>query len=251
MSLRQFLDAPANPDRSLVVLNRSAPDPLQRMLDRMFKYQSVPVEEVDWPDEPSDQVLLVEDGAVIAQSALADLQDAILMINSDLFITGARKLDEIELPAVIERLDEISFFLRGFPESNSEKLLLILMSRAIERLAFDRDAGRLRTSFQRLNRIQDEIGTRQVYDRLDSSNVDVHVYGAPGWTPPPGSSITAHAGYSADFLESWFVVYQPPSKEDDGAALLAIEEDSNEWNGFWTYRHEVVTDLTSYISQHL
>ncbi|MGQ4555434.1 DICT sensory domain-containing protein [Halobellus sp. GM3] len=250
MTLRRFLDDIGTRDRSLVVVNRDAPDPVQRMLNRLFENQSIDVEELDLPDGEADQVLLVEDGSVVASSPLSELQDSILLINSDLFITGARELDEIEFPEVLQALDDVRFFLRGYPESHSEKLLLILVSRFIERMAWERGNGTLRASFQELPRIDDEIGTRQVYQRLDGSPVDVHVYGAPGWEPPQSSTITAHAGYDRDFLESWFVVYSP----DDGeghVALLALEENPNEWTGFWTYRPSLVSDIEGYIMRRM
>lgn len=251
MTLRRFLDDTEDPNRSIVVLNRTAPDPVQNMLEGLFANQSVDVTEIDVHDSDEDTVLVVEGDEVVASSPLSELQDAILFINSDLFITGARDLDEIELPAVLEHLDEIPFRLRGYPESNSEKLLLILISRYIERRAWEERAGTLRTSFQHLSRIDDEVGTRQVYRHLDETPVDVHVYGMPGWTPQPGSTLTAHAGYERDFRDSWFVVYTPDDDADTHVALLALEEAPNEWVGFWTFRESAVSDLNRYIERRL
>lgn len=211
----------------------------------MFEDQPVEVGEADLPGS-TDRVLLIEEGDVIASSPLGALRDAILLVNSDLFVTGSRELPEIELPAVIEGLDGIEFRLRGYPEAHAEKLLLILISRAIERRAWE-GGGPLRSSFQSLKRIEDETGTRQVYRRLDEASVDVHVYGRPGWTPPPTSTITAHASHDADLAETWVVVYTPRDEERGHAALLAIEEGTNEWIGFWTYRPSLVTELAEYI----
>ena len=251
MTLRRFLDHVDNPDRSLVVINRQAPEPIQRTLEKMFDGQPVSIEEVDIPTEGDDQVLVVEDETVIARSPLRELQDAILTVNSDLFITGTRQLEAVELPDALKELDELPFFLRGYPEAHSEKLLLILVSRYIERIAWEHQSGTLRTSFQSLDRIEDEIGTNQVYRRLDASPVDVHVYGTPGWEPPPESTITIHAGYEQDFVESWFVVYVPPEDEDGHVALLALEDGPNEWSGFWTYRPDKVAALEEYITRRL
>jgi hypothetical protein len=251
MTLRRFLDEVDNPDRSLVVINRQAPEPVQRTLEALFEDQPVAIEELDIPTEDDDQVLMVEDETVIARSSLQELQDAILAVNSDLFITGARQLEEVELPNVLKELDELPFSLRGYPEAQSEKLLLILVSRYIERTAWEQQSGTLRTSFQSLDRIEDEIGTNRVYRRLDDSPIDVHVYGTPGWEPQPDSTITIHAGYEQDFVDSWFVVYVPPEGEDGHVALLALEDGRNEWTGFWTERPERVTALNEYITQRL
>lgn len=177
MSLRQFLDELDGRERSLFVVNRSAPDPVLAMLDELFERQPVSVEETTLADAESDLVLLVEDGEVVARSPLSDLETAILFVNSDLFVTGARDLDEVALPDVLAHLDDVPFRLRGYPESHHEKLLLILVSRHIERRAWSRGAGTLRASFQSLSRIDDEVGTREVYQLLDGSAVDVHLYG--------------------------------------------------------------------------
>lgn len=251
MSFRRFFDRLEAPDRSLVVLNRTAPEPIQAMLEKMLERQPVSITEAELPEANDDRVLLVEDGTVLASSTLGELQDEILLINSDLFITGARDLEEVTVSDVLAGLEEVPFFLRGYPESHKEKLLLVLLSRYIERTAWERQRGTLRTSFQFLSRIEDEVGTRQVYSRLDRSDVDVHVYGAPGWEPPPTSTITAHAGYERDFVESWFVVYTPPEGGDGHVALLALEAGPNEWDGFWTHRPSLVADIEAYIAWNL
>ncbi|MWV65215.1 histidine kinase [Halorubrum sp. JWXQ-INN 858] len=251
MTLRSFLDGVEAPERSLVLLNRSAPLPVKRLLERLFEGQPVEISESTVPDGDEDLVLLVEDGTVIESATLEAFQNDILLVNSDLFVTGARGLEEIEPLPILERLDEIPFSMRGYPMSNGEKLLLILISRYIERRAWVRGGGTLRASFQSLSRIADEIGTQQVYRRLDATDVDVHVYGAPGWDPPPNSTITAHAGYGPDFLDSWFVVYTPPEGGDGHVALLALENDPNEWDGFWTYRPSLVADVDAYIARNL
>ena len=251
MTLRRFLDEAANPDRSLIVLNRTAPEPIQRMLDELFDRQSVDVEELDLAGGDEDRVLVVEGDDVVASSPLEELERSILFVNSDLFVTGTRGIEDVELPSALKGLDEIPFYLRGYPESNSEKLLLILISRYIERTAWEERAGTLRSSFQNLARIEDEIGTNEVYRRLDDTDVDVHVYGAPGWEPTPEMDITIHAGYERDFVDSWFVVFTPPDGSDDQVALLALEEAPNEWVGFWTFRESMVNRLNEYIERRL
>lgn len=251
MTLARFLDRVEPADRSLVVVNRQAPAPVQRMLESLFGDGSVRVDETHLADVADDQVLLVENGDVVATSPMPELQDAILFINSDLFVTGTRDLSEITVPDVLQGLAGTRFTVHGYPEAHKEKLLLILVSRHIERRAWDVGDGTLRSSFQRLSRIADEVGTRKVYHQLDDADVDVNVYGAPGWEPPPTSSITIHAGYDRDFVDSWFVVYDPPDGGADAAALLAIQQNPNEWRGFWTHAPSVVTDLDEYIAHQL
>lgn len=252
MPLERFLDRADAVDRSLAVVNRAAPQPVQRMLDGLFADQPVGVVEQSIPDVDDDTVLLLEDGEVLATSSLQEIQESILLVNSDLYITGGVGFDSEALPAVIDGLADVHFRLRGYPESDTEKLLLIVISRQIERLAWLADEGVLRASFQRLSRIEDESGTRRIYQTLADSGVDTHVYGSPNWTPPPGFDVTTHAGHGRDFRDSWFVVYSPPAEsEHNPAALVAVETERHQWEGFWTYDPVLATDVNRHVERHL
>jgi len=153
--------------------------------------------------------------------------------------------------AVIAGLDEVKFSLRGYPESNKEKLLLITISRHIERLAIESEGGKHRASFQRLSRIDDERGTRYAYEKLADSPVETHIYGIPDWSPPVELDVTMHGGWSQDFRKSWFVVFKPEGEAADHAALLAIETEPRIWEGFWTYDPETVDRVNGYIERAL
>ena len=251
MGLRPYLDRVTSGEYALVIANRTAPDPIKRMLHDLFDRQPVSVADIDLPDAADNVVLLLADDAVIATSPLDELLDAILLINSDLFRTGARSLPSVSLPSVLAELTDTRFRLRGYPESNREKLLLILISRHIERLAWEADSGTIRSSFQNLERLNDEVGTRQVYDRLDRSGTAVHVYGQPGWTPPAGSTITAHVGHAEMLRESWFVIYCPESDgaDQDPIGLVAVEESTNEWLGFWSRDTTLVREVNREIER--
>jgi len=254
VSLERFLDRPTESSRSLVVVNRTAVEPIQRILENLFADQDVDVDEQTHDEYDDDTVLLVEDGKVIASSPLQALEETILLVNSDLFRTGTREFEAVELPAVIDGLTDHLFTLRGYPESNKEKLLLIVVSRQIERLAHTAGEGTLRASFQRLSRLEDEQGTREVYNTLADTDVDVHIYGRPDWVPSPNFEVTMHGGYREDFRRSWFVLYNPPPErreEYDAAALVAVEQEPRQWEGFWTDRPAVVEDIARYIRQNL
>jgi len=262
MNLESYLSEVDSPSRQLVVLNRSAPDTVQSMLQEAFFGQSVVVLEDEIPDTDGDTVVLVdradEDAEVIATSPLSAIQDTILFVNSDLYKTGAVGIEEFDLPAVLARLDDIKFRLRGYPESEYEKLLLIAISRYIERHAWQAGDGTLRTSFQRLSRIEDERGTREVYETLGDGGVQTHVYGMPDWVPSPEFGVISHGGYTDDFRDSWFVVYTPPEgvsvegeQGESHVALLAIEVEPRKWEAFWTFRPGLVADIEEYITENL
>lgn len=250
MGLESFLDAVTSAERSLAVVNRTSPQPVQRMLERVFENQLVDVDERELP-EGENLVVLTDGEQLLESSPLEAVQEAILLVNSDIYVTGSRALEESALPDVLAGLSDVQFEMRGYPESNSEKLLLIAVSRMIERSAWNHDAGKLRSSFQHLARIRDEKGTYSVYRSLAQSGVDTHVYGLPDWKPPAGSTLTMHGGYDCDFRDSWFVVFTSEDDTADDAALLAIETDPDVWKGFWTYDAERVSEINRYIEREL
>lgn len=310
VSLAEFVDRFDGVDRSIVVVNRTEPDPIQRMLLDTFGSDSVSVTERSAGDGPAFQslsadvddgsnpnvealgtdgtlspapealagdagidaetlataenlVLLVEDGTVVERSPLEELVNAILLVNSDLYVTGARGLDELDLPRVLTGLEDSVFTLRGYPESNRQKLLLITVSRFVERVAYEAGEGTLRSSFQRLSRLGDEIGTREVYERVGETDVDAHLYGVPDEIPRELDAVV-HAGDSVDFTDAWFVVYRPldgPKRvehDDDlrrgvegGVALLAAEVEPRLWRGVWTFDPERIRRINGYVERNL
>jgi hypothetical protein len=244
--IRAFFDEGRETDRSLVVLNRTEPQPLVTMLSAAFDGEEVEVDEDETADSETDVVALVEAGSVVATSPLVELQDSFLMVNSDLYRTGTRTLGDIDLPDVLTDLDETVFSLRGYPASDKEKLLLILISRHIEKQALENDSGTLRSSFQELSRIRDERGTKEVYQRLGNSSVDVHVYGVPDWTPsdPP---YAVHTGENDEYRNAWFVVHVPSDESSEHVGLVAYESGPNEWTGMWTHRPALVERIDEYV----
>lgn len=251
MSLAQFLRTAERSDLALVVVNREAPRQIQTMLEGVFDRQPVDVRRGRHAEEATDVVYLVDGDDVVATSPLTALQESILLVNSDLYVTGAREATEVELPDVIEAMEGTRFKLRGYPDSHKEKLLLITVSRYIERLALDTGGGTHRASFQRLSRIEDERGTRTVYERLAASSVDTHVYGVPDWTPPPGFDVTVHAGHSEEFHDAWFVVHVPGGADGRHSALVSLEVTPGVWDGFWTFDAEEVTAVDRYLRREL
>jgi len=250
-SLASFIESGEVADRSLAVVNRTRPQPIHDMLEELFAQQTVAVEELDVPDLEEDLVVLLDDGDVVATSPLRVFEDEILLVNSDLYMTGAKALEDVSMPAVLEGLEETPFRLRGYPASNAEKLPLIVMSRYIEKLAWEDGVGRLRSSFQRLSRLDDERGTREVYRKLGSEAVDVHVYGVPDWVPPKSFPGVVHAGYFGEFRSSWFVVHHADDEDARTAALVAERVGNNEWKALWTFQHDRVSAVNRYIERAL
>jgi len=243
--IRDFFDGVSDTDISLVTINRTQPKPVQELLADAFSTQSVDLVERSLPRDDDDIVALCKDGEVSAVSSLTEVMRSFLLVNADRFKTGTGGFDG-GIPDVLEGMAETLFDLRGYPASNKEKLLLILISRHIERLAYERGDGRLRSTFQRLSRLEDEFGTRTVYERLAGRTVDVHVYGVPDGVPEQ-LDVTVHRGTSDEYRNSWCVVFRPP--EDDGAALVAHQQQPNRWQGFWTYDPDTVDRVDGYLDR--
>lgn len=221
-------------DWKIFVTNRTEPDEVHTLVTQTFEGLSVEVSEENLPNASSDTLVLAKDGDVVATSELDPLMRTILAVNADVYSTGTKRLEEIDPPDVLLNLAETTFELRGYPMAHREKLVLTVLSRYIEKRAFVNGAGTLRTSFQRLSRIADELGTRQVYDRISETDVDVHVYGVPDWDPPSSMQLTVHPGTSESHKRTWGVVYRGPSDEP-ALALIADEIGNNVWEGFWTF----------------
>jgi hypothetical protein len=247
----RFMERATEPQQSLVLVNRTEPDAIRGMLEDLLTDQSVTVADLDLPGEEEDVVALLEDGDVVASSPLSRLEETILFVNSDIYTTGTTGIEELSVPDVILHLDEVPFRLRGYPESLKEKFLLITISRHIEQMAWHSEGGVLRSSFQRLSRIEDEAGTRAVYERLSSANPSVHLYGQPDWSPEPESELIIHGGYHPAFRRTWFVVFQPAESGGRHGALVAIEYEKRQWRGFWTYRPELITEINRHIERTL
>ncbi len=250
MSLDQFFELVDSPARSLVVVNRSEPEPVQRLLESLFANQDVNVDATSDETYPPNTVLLLEDGVSVAQSTLESLMETVLLVNSDIYTTGARDLTAVTLPDVLSKLENQRFTVQGYPRSKSEKLLLITISRLIERRAFETGSGTLRSSFQQLSRIRDEKGTNRVYRSLGDTDVDVHVYGTGDDTDVGDIPVTVHAGGTYPYRSSWFVVFSNDA-DGSGMALLALQEPDKSWDGFWTTETTVVSELDQFIATQL
>lgn len=267
MTLRSFIDDIGSPDRTIAVVADDAPGPFAGMLEDAFEGRQLTVERAD-PDEvegdfepeledalaaEGDTAVLLEDGDPIAASPMHELYDSLLAINSDTFVTGARTIGEIEFPDVLAGLEGARLRLRGYPLAHKEKLLLILVSRYIEQRAWAAGSGTLHSAFQRLSRIDDEIGTYETYVDLVETDVDVHVYGIDDGYDLDLDA-TVHTGTGPEYRNGWFVVFDPDDRSAPdavGTALVCLETESRVWDGFWTTEPDRVTRIADYVAREL
>lgn len=229
----------------IAVANTDRPQPMINMFEDAFE-KNVDTLDIELESVDKNVVLLLDsDKNVVATSPLEEIENTILLVNSDLYRTGSVGLDKLEVPDVLEELTDTNFQVSGYPESNKEKLPLIVISRRIEQYAYYKDGGTLRSSFQRLSRLKDESGTYRVYRSISETDTDVHIYGIPDVVPDMNDlDLTVHGGLKDDFKNSWFVSYE---NEDFCVALAAYEIRPNYWNSVWTFDRDKVQQLNEHI----
>jgi DICT domain-containing protein len=248
MALSDFIDEFSSGSDSLLVVHNSDTPPLQRMIDRLFEDQPIDLEVADGPADDADLVEVVRDGETVAVSDFADVQNAVLLVNADIYTTGTKSLDDVDTPAAVLELEQTKFSVAGYPSTSKGKHLLVEISRYIEALALRSGGGVLHSGFQRLSRLDDERGTRQAYARLAETDLDVHVYGVPDWNPPSGWDFHRHASENAELRRGWFVVFDPDD-EGTSAALVATSTGRNQWDGVWTRDPDHVADVRAYLKE--
>jgi len=240
-------------EKTLLLMNLTdtAAKPQISLLDRVFDAESVTVAERQLPDGEDNLVCLVDDGEVVATSSWAELKRAFLLINTDRYKTGTKQIETGSFPDVLTGLNDIEFTVRGYPDSNKEKLLLVVISRFIEFQALSEGAGEFDASFQLLSRLDDEYGTKRVYEWLADSDVETHVYGLrDDPTVVDTLGVTVHANDSAELRRLWFVVFVPPADSPaDHIALVAEETGPNVWRGLWTYDPDLVRRIQTYVRE--
>jgi hypothetical protein len=106
-AVARSLEATESGNMDIVVVNMEASEPFQRMLEDLFGEQDIGVATLELADaDATDQVVLTEDDEVLATSPLSELSESILLVNADIYTTGARSLDDADLPDVLAELDE-------------------------------------------------------------------------------------------------------------------------------------------------
>jgi len=248
-SLSTFVDRKEPSEWSVQLINPTEPEPILKMADNLFGGLDAEISQAEIEGIEDDQIIVIRDGEVVVSSPLKNLKTTLLLVNSDLYLTGARSLDKVDIPVAVKELSDTVFTLSGYPDSNTEKLVLTLVSRHIEQHAANAQTGTLRTSFQRLSRLDDERGTREVYEQLGQiEGLETHIYGIPDWVPPSEMGLSVHEVRDSEIRNTWFVVYLSETGTD--RAMLATRNGQNTWRGYWTQNPPEVRIIDKYISQN-
>jgi hypothetical protein len=229
----------------MAVVGPNIPDSIYRMIKKTFDRSEIEVYESSI-EGVRNQLALFKYNEVIATSPLQEISDSLLMVNSYAYKTGTIGIDEVKAPDVIKRLENIRFSVRGPPKSNYEELMLILISRHIEKLSYIHEDSVHRASFQNLSRIRDEVGTQRIYKQL-AENKEVHVYGRSDWIPPEDWGLNVHSENEEEVSKYWFVVHRSSEKD---MALIAYQDERNLWDAVWTMDPNKVEEVEEHIIEN-
>ena len=117
---------------------------------------------------------------------------------------------------------------------------LLAVSREIEERAYRVGKGTLRVSFQALSTFQSQVELYRVL--ATESELDIHIYGSPDWTPPEIAGITYHEDTTHSITQYWSLAYDGGLDQRQMCALVA-KEDSDRYQGWWTNDPETVSEV--------
>lgn len=223
-------------------------DVIYDSVKKLYEQNSMKVKDVK--DSGTDKILVYDNEKLVAESSIESILNSIVLTNSDQYMTQRNQMDNIDFPDVITNLTNKQFTMKGYPKGNNQKLILILISRYIEKLSYDK-GGTHRATFQNISRLDDEKGTLDIYKQLDNRCKRLHLYGYPDVEPieivPDDMKATIHLGHS-DFYEGFWCVTH--NSDDQAAALLAVEHDNkNIWEGVWTFDNNKVKKVENMIER--
>ncbi|UPV76422.1 histidine kinase (plasmid) [Halorussus limi] len=231
MTLTSIIEDVTGTGRTLRVYDPTDPNAVAA-LERHFEVQNVAVEEATLPEGPDDFVVLQDGDEFLAAADLETLRRAVTFESG---LLDATDFESTQVPDVLRHVSDTTFTAYG-------KQRMILASREIEEQAYRAGGGQLHSGFQRLSLLREQW---RLYERIADRGVGVHVYGVPDWRPPETEWLTVHGRDTPEIRRAWFVAFDAPEGGD--CALLAAEDDPNEFAGFWTYDSSLTGDVLGHL----
>jgi DICT domain-containing protein len=250
--VRSLRDLVADAERTATTITVFAPDPHEELVEQ-FSTRNVEVIHEPLPAVADGGFVLVRQDGVALGSVGVD---------------ALRSTETASVTPPWENRDNrrtYRQFLSLFREttfSTGSRRELLATTREIEDRTWRTGEGRLRAGFQSLSAYRDQIDVyRQVGGETD---LDVHVYGRPDWTPPSVEGVRLHEEAGSELGLVWFVVFYddravPDTESLEGAAdgressnscaLIAEERERDQYYGFWTYDHDLVEQIDAYLAE--
>lgn len=225
--LETYIDAALRRRKQFTVYSTAdEPDIIARLSTR-----NVTVERKQLPPTgPPPFVSIRDDGVFIGALGLADLEQLVTppIVRPD----DQEGLTE-SYRALLDVLEETVF-------SSLDRRQLLATSREIEDRAERVGAGRLHVAFQSFSAF---AGQLERYRRLgQETDLDIHIHGAPDWTPPPIQNVTYHPDETGSLAEFWCMAFDGGPNPTQACVLIAREE-SNGYVGFWSYDGALVAEV--------
>lgn len=223
MSLRELIEGVEAHEKTLTVFD-AAPGAVGALREH-FENRNLVVEGASTDAGPSGYAVLGSDDEFVTAVSVDDLLDP-----------GA---DDGAYRTILDHLDETMF-------TSYDRDRMLAASREIEDRAWRVEDGSLHAGFQCPSNVEPQ---REAYERLGGeSDLDVHVYVAPGDQIEPLSGATLHVEDVDEIRRSWFVAYDGGGLQEYMCALVAEERAGREgFYGFWTYDPSTV----EYVLDHL
>lgn len=230
MTLSELIAGVAEHEKTMTVFNTD--EAVVTELREYFADRNVRVERESTPSgRPGAFVTLSEDGTVLTAAGLEDLNR---MLTDEPASLG---LEDRPYQPILDHLDDTLF-------TSWSTAQMVNASREIEDRAYRVGSGTLHAGFQYVSTMTNEL---PIYERLGSTDVDVHTYAFPDTDPPDSDQCTLHLLRADEIEQSWFVVFDGGPDPEDKCALLAEEREPRTFYGFWTYDESTVDWLFEYL----
>lgn len=239
-SLHALIERMGDERQTLTVYNYDGDATTRERLESYLDRLNVDVRTVETPVENPRNTAVLHRGGEPIDMAPVGVLDRAIRIQED---PDAGRVETFERPTLLTRAEN-----GVYSVEDDGKRYLIDISRLVEQEALDEGRGTLYTGFQRLDRIDDEYGTRRIYERLADTDVAVTLFGEAG-TEPETDRFRLHAGTTDELADSWFVVFDGDGDDDRKVALVSEERTPGRYHGFWTRRPELVDEIIAYLHE--
>ena len=155
-------------------------------------------------------------------------------------LSKTAEIDTAEFRSFLTLLDDTLF-------RSMDRRQLILTSQEIEDRAWRYGTGQLHVGFQSLTAFRTQLSKYRLL--ANRPQLSIHVYGRSDWIPPDHTGITVHSESNDEIGDVWFLVYDGGGEDNIKCALLAEQQGSNTYHGFWTYDPTTVDQIVAYLQQ--
>ncbi|WP_439026010.1 DICT sensory domain-containing protein [Haloarchaeobius sp. DT45] len=236
MTLLDIVDRVRRREKTLTLFNLPPGSTLDTQLASFFRDQNLRVEVDDTATDAPCFATLTDDETLYTAVEASDL--FALLDGPD---PGPDDLgiDDSAHAALLGPLKETTF-------TSYDRTEMMAVTREIEDRAFRVGTGTLWAGFQRLSRFDFQT---DVYRRLATTDLDLHVFGYPD-DHESVDGVTFHGLETEEIRRTWFVVFDGGDREAAKSALLATDRGDGTFYGTWTYDPTVVDRVTEYLTTH-